>query len=132
MTEKSPQSMPKPHPVVRYLDETETLPCPYGDTTRIVTGGEAAAEIANVHRVRVTKGARHFHPGYNEVYYVLAGQGRIVFDDAEHELRPGAVVVIPALVPHEVLAADEDQPLDFIIFGTPGMPVSDPRFTPTR
>ena len=49
----------------------------------------------------------------------------------EHPLRPGAVVVIPAGVSHE-LCADAAGTLEFVIFGTPPMYIDDPRARPER
>ncbi len=116
-------------PVVRYLDETDTISCPYGDARRIVTGGLGG--VANVHVIRVTRGAPHVHAGYDEVYYVLAGSGRLTISGQTHVLRPGAVAVIPAGEPHE-LNAESDAPLEFIIFGAPAMDIDDPRAKPTQ
>ena len=113
--------------MVRYRDETNPISCPYGHVERIVTGGEGG--IANVHVVKVTAGGRHFHADYDEVYYVLSGEGTINLDQHEHALRPGAVVIIPAGVPHSLQALPE-QELEFIIFGTPPMPIADERATP--
>ena len=84
--------MNPPNPIVRYLDETESLPCPYGDVRRIVTGGEGG--VANVHVIRVTCGNRHFHTGYNEVYYILSGNGIVTMGEDSYAMRQGAVVVI--------------------------------------
>ncbi len=92
-----------------------------------VSGG--AGGVANVHVIRVTQGSRHVHKGYSEVYYVLSGRGMIKLDEETHALRPGAVVVIPAGVPHS-LESEGDEPLEFIIFGTPPMPIDDPRARP--
>ncbi len=114
-------------PLVAYLGETDPISCPYGDVRRVVTGGEGG--IANVHIVRVRRGGRHVHRGYDEVYYVLAGTGTITLGETDHALRPGAVVVIPAGVPH-ALEADGDEPLEFVIFGTPPMPIDDERARP--
>lgn len=114
-------------PVVRYLDETEDISCPYGDVRRVVTGGEYPG--ANVHVVSVTRGGEHYHEGYDEVYYVLSGEGRMRLDGKRHTLRPGTVVAIPAGVSHS-LDADDGQVLTFVIFGTPGMSVDDSRFLP--
>ena len=115
--------------LVRYEDQAEPIACPYGDVRRVVTGGEGG--VANVHVVRVTRGGLHYHRAYDETYYLLAGTGSITLGDQTHALRPGAVVVIPAGVPHS-LASDTEAPLEFVIFGTPGMPISDPRAAPTR
>lgn len=121
--------MSEKHPLVRYEDETDPIDCPYGDVRRVVTGGEGG--VANVHVVRVSKGGRHFHRAYDETYYVLEGHGSITLGESTHRLRPGAVVVIPAGLPHE-LEADEGETLGFVIFGTPPMDINDPRAAPTK
>ncbi|MCA9560603.1 MAG: cupin domain-containing protein [Myxococcales bacterium] len=116
-------------PLVRYLDETAPIDCPYGHVRRVVTGGEGG--VANVHVVEVTRGGLHLHRAYDETYFVLEGHGTMVLGGATHRLRPGAVVVIPPEVPHS-LEADEGEVLRFVIFGTPAMSIDDPRAAPTR
>jgi mannose-6-phosphate isomerase-like protein (cupin superfamily) len=116
-------------PLVRYLDATQRQSCPYGDVARIVTGG--AGGVANVHVVRVTRGAPHFHQGYDEVYYVLSGTGRMTIGAESHSLRPGAAAVIPAGVSHS-LESDAGQTLEFVIFGSPGMDIADERARPRK
>jgi len=117
------------NPIVRYLDETKSLSCPYGNVRRVVTGGEGG--VANVHVVRVTRGNRHFHTDYNEVYYILSGSGIVIIGEDSHAVRPGAVVVIPAGVPHS-LQSDTDVPLEFVIFGTPPISLDDARAMPMK
>ncbi len=114
-------------PLVRYRDETSAVACPYGEATRIITGGEGG--VANVHVIRVTRGDSHYHSGYHEVYYVLSGNGEIVLEGNQHKLRPGAVVIIPYGIAHEV-SADEGEILEFVIVGSPAMAIDDPRFVP--
>lgn len=113
--------------VVRYRDECDAVPCPFGQTTRVITGGLGG--IANLHIVSVTDGEPHYHLGYQEVYYVLSGRGEITLDGKIHPLRPGAVVSIPSGVTHS-LRSSGGTPLEFVIFGTPAMSVDDPRFVP--
>lgn len=113
--------------VIRHRDEITPLPCPYGETTRIVTGGEGG--VANVHVIRVTDGSPHFHQGFDEVYYILSGIGVLTIDEQEHELRPGSVAVIPAETVH-ALRGKDNKPVEFVIFGTPPMSVEDDRYTP--
>ncbi len=115
--------------VVRQRDETAPLDCPYGNVTRVVTGGDGG--VANVHVVRVTKGSEHYHAEYDEVYYVLAGRGRIALEDEVHPMRPGTVIVIPRGVRHWLEADDGDE-LEFIIFGSPGMSFDDERARPRK
>lgn len=114
-------------PLVRYRDETAAVTCPYGEAMRIVTGGEGG--VANVHVIQVTRGDRHYHSGYHEVYYVLSGNGDIILGEGRYRLRPGAVAVIPEGTAHEIIA-DEGELLEFVIFGSPPMAVDDARFIP--
>jgi mannose-6-phosphate isomerase-like protein (cupin superfamily) len=114
---------------VRYLDETDALDCPYGNVRRVVTGGEGG--VANVHVVRVTRGRSHVHAGYDEVYFVLGGRGRVRLDSSEMELRPGAVAVVPAGTVHS-LEAEGDDAIEFVIFGAPPVSVEDERARPVR
>mgnify|MGYP002346110224 CR=1 FL=1 len=103
------------------------MDCPYGTTRRVVTAGEGG--IANVHVITVTQGNAHSHDGYDEVYFVLRGNGWIEIEGVRYEMRAGSVVVIPAGCVHS-LASNDGQPLEFVIFGTPPMSADDPRFTP--
>jgi len=124
----SQRSGPK-KPIIRHRDAVRELSCPYGEVRRIVTGGEGG--VANVHVVTVTQGSVHYHEAYDEVYYVLGGRGEVTIDSTQHELRPGSVVVIPAGHPHSLLARGDD-PLEFIIFGTPAMSIDDERAAPKK
>jgi len=116
-------------PLVHHRDQTAPIDCPFGHVQRIVTGGEGG--IANVHVVKVTKGTTHIHTGYDEVYYVLSGNGTITLGEDVYPLRPGTVAVIPAAVPHS-LDADPGEELEFIIFGTPPMTMDDDRARPKK
>ncbi|MEI6236469.1 MAG: cupin domain-containing protein [Planctomycetota bacterium] len=122
-------SAPVKTPVVNYLDQSPLIECPYGNVRRIVTGG--AGGVANVHVVSVTKGSLHYHAGYDEVYYHLSGNGTITIAGVTHAIRPGAAVVLPAGVPHE-LEAHPGETLEFIIFGTPAMSIDDERAKPRK
>jgi mannose-6-phosphate isomerase-like protein (cupin superfamily) len=122
-------STPEKQPLVAYRDQAASINCPYGTVQRIVTGG--AGGVANVHVVTVTKGSLHFHSGYDEVYYLLSGSGTIAIAGAVHALRPGAAVVLPAGVPHELEAAPGET-LEFVIFGSPAMCIDDERARPRK
>ncbi len=115
-------------PIVRYLDETVSVACPYGDVRRMVTGGEG---ISNIHVVSVTKGEKHYHKAYDEVYYFLSGKGSITLDENIYPVRPGTATVIPAGMVHSLLS-DTDEPLVFIIIGTPPMSIEDDRAMPQK
>ncbi len=114
-------------PLVHYRDDVEPVDCPFGHVQRVVTGGVGG--VANVHVVKITKGTPHVHTGYDEVYYVLSGNGTIQLGEQTHSLRPGSVAVIPAGIPHS-LEAHPLEELEFIIFGTPPMAMDDERARP--
>jgi quercetin dioxygenase-like cupin family protein len=114
-------------PLVRHRDETVPAAWPYGPMQRIVTAGEGG--VANVHVARVACLPRFFHTGYDEVYYVLSGEGQVTLDGVSNRLRLGSVVVIPAGVVHS-LQADPGQELEFVIFGTPPLSITDERAKP--
>ena len=119
--------------LVGYLDETAPIDCPYGIVQRVVTGG--AGGVANVHVVEVTRGTTHYHEGYDEVYYVLSGHGKLVVGGESYSLRPGAVAVIPRGAPHSLCADDREEgegKLKFVIFGSPAMSINDERATPKK
>lgn len=115
-------------PIIRYLDETRAVPCPFGDVRRIITGGEG---LCNVHVVSVTEGKPHYHNAYDEVYYFLSGKGTLTLDEMTYPVRPGAVAVIPAKMVHSLIS-DTDNPLVFIIIGTPPMSIEDERAMPQK
>jgi mannose-6-phosphate isomerase-like protein (cupin superfamily) len=74
----------------------------------------------SVELFRIEQGvALHKHPKENHVLYILKGHGKGQIGDQTAEVGPGQIVVIPANVPHK-LERIGDEPLDFILFSTPG------------
>lgn len=119
----------KPEPIVRHLDETEQIPCPFGNARRVITGGEGG--ISNVHVISVTQGNKHYHAAYDEVFYVLSGKGNITLNEKSFSIRPGSVAVIPRGTIHSIRSESNDL-LEFIIFGTPPMFIEDERAKPLK
>ncbi len=58
---------------------------------------EAAGEV---HHLEITDAKLHYHERTDEFYYVLSGQGRMLLDETEIELREGVVVYVPRGVRH--------------------------------
>jgi mannose-6-phosphate isomerase-like protein (cupin superfamily)/DNA-binding beta-propeller fold protein YncE len=74
----------------------------------------------SVELFRIEQGvALHKHPKENHVLYILNGRGKGQIGDQTAEVGPGQIVVIPANVSHK-LERIGDEPLDFILFSTPG------------
>src|SRR5262249_52866767 len=61
---------------------------------------ESHHAAAEVHHLEITDAKLHYHEGTDEIYYVLAGQGRMALDDSEVELHEGVVVYVPRGVKH--------------------------------
>ncbi len=51
----------------------------------------------------------HRHPRTEEIYYVLAGAGRIRLEDEEAEIRPGDAILIPPGTCHQVANPGPDR-----------------------
>jgi mannose-6-phosphate isomerase-like protein (cupin superfamily) len=58
---------------------------------------QAAAEV---HHLEITDAKMHFHERTDEIYYILAGRGRMALDETEIELHEGVVVYVPRGVKH--------------------------------
>lgn len=62
---------------------------------------EKDGAAAEVHHLEITDAKLHYHQRTDEIYYVLAGQGRMRLDDAEIELHQDVVVYVPRGVKHK-------------------------------
>ena len=58
---------------------------------------------AEVHHVEIDQAKLHYHERTDEVYYVIEGEGTMVLDDEEIELRKGVVVYVPRGVKHKAI-----------------------------
>jgi glycerol-3-phosphate cytidylyltransferase len=56
----------------------------------------------------------HSHPGIEEVYTFLSGQGRMVINDVEHYVESGKTFIIPDGAFHKVYNNSSDEDLLFI------------------
>ncbi len=55
----------------------------------------------------------HYHPGFEEIYYVISGYGNMTIGEEQREISRGDVVYIPYLAPHTLLNTGS-VPLRFI------------------
>ena len=62
---------------------------------------EKDGAAAEVHHLQITNAKLHYHQRTDEIYYVLDGQGRMLLDDQEIELRKGLLVYVPRGVKHK-------------------------------
>lgn len=66
---------------------------------------ESDGAAAEVHHLEITDATLHYHEHTDEIYYVIAGQGRMRLDDTELELHEGVVVYVPRGVKHRAWGA---------------------------
>lgn len=91
--------------VVRHRSEAPTVPCPCGESTRVLTAADGGP--CSVHVTRIRDAERHHHRATSEVYYILSGTGKVELDGDWRDIGPGSVVHIPAGVRHRVVADGE-------------------------
>jgi mannose-6-phosphate isomerase-like protein (cupin superfamily) len=89
-----------PGAIVRRLAEAPTVPCPCGESTRLLT--VADGPMVNVHVTAIRDAAKHYHERCTELYYILDGVGTLELGDAVVAVEPGMLVVIPAMLPHRL------------------------------
>src|SRR4051794_15178618 len=77
------------------------------NTKSVKEPGKAAAELVDIHEsehmvsrvMRLAPGAaikEHYHPNFDETFFVHAGTLKVRLDDKEHEFQTGDMVIMPA------------------------------------
>jgi mannose-6-phosphate isomerase-like protein (cupin superfamily) len=79
--------------IVRRVEEIEPVPCPCGESRRLVTRSDGTP--ASLHVTHILNGSAHYHKETTEFYYVLSGSGAVELDGDNTDVRPGTAVVIP-------------------------------------
>ena len=77
---------------VRRSEDAPTVPCPCGQSTRIVTAADGLG--CSFHVTEIRDSVRHYHRRCAEVYYVLKGSGFMDLDGETVAVEPGTVVTI--------------------------------------
>lgn len=75
----------------------------------IITGKETENQFS-YHLVRIAPGMaikNHVHESQLETHEVIAGSGKCINDGEELSYEVGVISIIPAGIPHEVVAGDE-------------------------
>lgn len=115
--------MPATAGLVRHRAEAPTVPCPCGDSTRVLTAADGGP--CSVHVTRIRNSKSHYHKETTEVYYILSGTGEIELDDDWYHIRPGSVIHIPAGVRHRLVA---DREVETLVVAAPPFRAEDEWF----
>ena len=77
---------------VRLEAEAPTVPCPCGQSTRIVSAKDGLG--CSFHVTQIADSVRHYHKNSAEVYYILEGIGKMELNDWIVEIAPRMVITI--------------------------------------
>ena len=105
----------------RPLAEAPTVPCPCGQSTRMVTRADTPA--ANMHITTIRDSRRHHHQHCMEIYHVLEGRATLEIADDTVEIAPGDTIVIPPNVAHRAFGE-----VEVLIVGIPALDPDDEHF----
>src|SRR5207248_186846 len=61
--------------IIRQAESAPTVPCPCGQSTRIVTAADGVG--CSFHITEICDSVRHYHRKTAEVYYILEGSGQM-------------------------------------------------------
>ena len=88
--------------LVRRTADAPTVPCPCGDSTRVLTAADGAP--LSLHVTSIRDAVRHYHRDTTEVYYILAGMGKMELNGTWVDLEPGAVVWVEPGTRHRLVS----------------------------
>lgn len=90
--------------VVRHQSEAAIVPCPCGESTRILTAKDSGP--CSLHVTAIRDSVRHYHRDTAEVYYILEGTGKIELNGEWFDVRPGTAVHIEPGTRHRVVSEE--------------------------
>jgi mannose-6-phosphate isomerase-like protein (cupin superfamily) len=108
---------------VRRAEEAPTVPCPCGESRRIVTAADGLG--CSFHITEIFDSVRHYHRKCSEVYYVLSGTGRMELNGDTIEISPGMVVTIETGTRHRLMS---EGGIRTVVFGVPAFDSNDEYF----
>ena len=89
---------------VRRATDVPPVPCPCGQSARIVTDADGLG--CSFHVTEIRDSVRHYHRKSAEVYYILAGTGKMELDGETVVVEPGTVVTIEPGTRHRLVSPD--------------------------
>jgi mannose-6-phosphate isomerase-like protein (cupin superfamily) len=109
--------------LIKKLPEASSVPCPCGQSTRLLTAVDGAP--CSLHVTAIRDSARHYHRETTEVYYILEGTGKIELNNDWHAIEPGTVIWIEPGTRHRVVS---EAGISTIVFGLPAFNPADEWF----
>ena len=79
--------------ILRRLADVEPIAEAGGESRRLITAQDGTE--AGLHVTHITESEPHYHEQTAEIYYILAGWGRLRVGDEVLDVEPGTAVYIP-------------------------------------
>ena len=108
---------------VRRAEDAPTVPCPCGQSTRIVSAADGLG--CSFHITEIRDSVRHYHRTTTEVYYILEGTGTMELNGEVVAVEPGVVITIEPGTRHRLMS---DDGVRTIVFGVPAFDPADEYF----
>lgn len=108
---------------VRRAEDAPTVPCPCGQSTRIVTAADGLG--CSFHVTEIRDSVRHYHRKSAEVYYVLEGTGQMELEGETVTVEPGVVITIKPGTRHRLVS---EQGVRTIVVAVPAFDAGDEYF----
>jgi mannose-6-phosphate isomerase-like protein (cupin superfamily) len=87
--------------IIRHEDEAPKERSACGYRYRLLSQEDKDKDVAAwAHAVDIDGAKLHYHKIATELYYVLSGEGKVILDGEEEEVRPGSMIHIPPGVVH--------------------------------
>jgi mannose-6-phosphate isomerase-like protein (cupin superfamily) len=109
--------------LVRRIEDAPTVPCPCGQSTRVLTRADTPA--CNFHVTFIQDSVKHYHRECTEVYYILEGRGKMEMNDEVIDVGPGTVLYIEPGTRHRLWSAGG---VRTVVFGVPALDPDDEYF----
>lgn len=109
--------------VVRHISAAPTVPCPCGESTRIITGADGAP--CSLHVTAIRDSVLHYHRETTEVYYILEGSGKMELNGDWVPLEPGTAIWIEPGTRHRLVS---ELGVKAIVFSLPAFRDADEHF----
>lgn len=109
--------------LVRRVADAQAVPCPCGDSTRVLTSADGAP--CSLHVTSIKDATRHYHRATTEVYFILAGSGKMELNGDWVDLEPGTVIWIEPGTRHRLLSSGG---VTTIVFALPAFQPGDEFF----
>jgi len=87
---------------IRRAEDAPTVPCPCGQSTRIVTAADSLG--CSFHITQISDSVRHYHQKSAEVYYILEGDGMMELNEETLPIRSGDVITIAPGTRHRLFS----------------------------